>query len=99
MFPLFSSHFLTANHPPSHLPDCVSSPFPTVLTRFLTPGYVLAVVGAYACLVRWIAVQVRFFLSSHLFTMITDDLNPQALANLSRFVSVLSARYLSVGRQ
>ena len=60
---------------------------------------------AYACLARWIAVQVRFFLSSHLFPMITDDLNLQALANPSRFVcsldfvSVLSARYLSVGCQ
>jgi hypothetical protein len=37
--------------------------------------------------------------------MITDDLNLLALANLSRFVcslgfvSVLSTRYLSVGRQ
>ncbi|KAF8431838.1 hypothetical protein L210DRAFT_3764124 [Boletus edulis BED1] len=29
---LFTSRLSTANHPPSHLPDCVSSPFPTVLT-------------------------------------------------------------------
>ncbi|KAG2076248.1 hypothetical protein BDR04DRAFT_1149290 [Suillus decipiens] len=57
---------------------------------FSSRGYVLAVVGAYACLAHWIAVQVRFFLSSHLsshlFAIITDDINLQALANLSRFV-------------
>jgi hypothetical protein len=48
------------------------------LLSFLDSSYVLAVVGACACLARWIAVQVRFFLSSHLFAMIID-LNLQAL--------------------
>jgi hypothetical protein len=43
-----------------------------------------------------VAVHVRFFLLSHLFAMITPDLNLQALANLSRLVCSLD--FVSVFR-
>ena len=59
-----------------------SSPRNCLYSPSLTPIFLLAVVGAYACLAHWVVVQIRLFLSSHVFGTVTDNLSFQASVNL-----------------